>query len=911
MGDIMKNVLTFILLALVYSQAFAGYTGPNPNFNSVGIDTTLRADELGSAPTTPAANSWKLYFKSSGPYVIDDVGTETGLFDFVPDSRTITTTAPLLIDGGASADLSANRTLSIPVATSLVDGYLDNADWTTFNGKQDALVNSAGLASAINDETGTGVAVFSASPALTGNPTAPTQAPNDNSTKIATTAYVDAAVVGGTIAESYAYQGGIFPYFKNDETVLGLNEWFYDTQGAVATGLGQSSDGTYVAMFGGSSSLYIRVLKLVSGVYRTISVPSTQPTGAARSAEFSPNGDFLAVAHSTSPYITIYERSGDTFTKLSDPATLPTGTGASVAWDSTSTYLAIAHATSPFVTVYERSGSTFTKLSDPATLPTGTGGGVSWGTFSGTDYLAVAHNTSPFVSIYSRSGSTLTKISNPATLPTGNAGTHGAVAYSSDGAWLTVAHETSPFLTVYEISAGPTYTKISNPASLPGNTCTSANWKDDTTYLTLTCGADDTSITYYRSGSTLTKLTDPTTLFSSSSITSMDGTSVFSKRDQNYIITTAQYLPPQLYSYTSSAMSNYNHSSDFSEYASYTPAGSVNDIQASLDGKIVAVAHNTSPFMSVYSSSGGVLEKLTDPATTPTGNGQSISIHPSGKFVAVAHTTSPFVSIYSLYGRTLTKITNPVTLPTGTGSAVSFSNSGGFLAVGHATSRFITVYQKSGSTFTKIADPGTLPSSTVNSLAWTYDDQYLVVQTSTSPYVIVYQRSGTTLTKLTDPVVLPSNDSVANTHIAVSPDSNKFIFQTSLAGSGAKLIVYSISGSTVTAEYSANQNNIFFNSGVNAVSYWGNNDIVGMCYNNNLTVNPTLVSYFKYNGASGFTPFKTSIIPTEVDCREESFFSLDGGTIYADNTTDFYVIENLNKPTGTPEIVRTYGRGMK
>jgi hypothetical protein len=35
-----------------------------------------------------------------------------------------------------------------------------------------------------------------ASPALTGNPTAPTQTPGDNSTKIATTAYVDAAATG-------------------------------------------------------------------------------------------------------------------------------------------------------------------------------------------------------------------------------------------------------------------------------------------------------------------------------------------------------------------------------------------------------------------------------------------------------------------------------------------------------------------------------------------------------------------------------------------------------------------------------------------------------------------------------------------------------------------------------------------
>ncbi len=49
-----------------------------------------------------------------------------------PNSRSISTTAPL--SGGG--DLSADRTLSIPAATSSADGYLSSADWTTFNNKQ-------------------------------------------------------------------------------------------------------------------------------------------------------------------------------------------------------------------------------------------------------------------------------------------------------------------------------------------------------------------------------------------------------------------------------------------------------------------------------------------------------------------------------------------------------------------------------------------------------------------------------------------------------------------------------------------------------------------------------------------------------------------------------------------------------
>jgi hypothetical protein len=56
----------------------------------------------------------------------------------VPTSRTISTTAPLA--GGG--DLSANRTLSIPQANGSTDGFLDSADWTTFNNKVGGPVSS-------------------------------------------------------------------------------------------------------------------------------------------------------------------------------------------------------------------------------------------------------------------------------------------------------------------------------------------------------------------------------------------------------------------------------------------------------------------------------------------------------------------------------------------------------------------------------------------------------------------------------------------------------------------------------------------------------------------------------------------------------------------------------------------------
>lgn len=82
--------------------------------------------------------------------------TETGTFAVpagtgVPTSRTISTAAPL--SGGG--DLSANRTLSIPQATSLIDGFLAAADWVVFNAKQAAISFGTGVLTALGINVGT------------------------------------------------------------------------------------------------------------------------------------------------------------------------------------------------------------------------------------------------------------------------------------------------------------------------------------------------------------------------------------------------------------------------------------------------------------------------------------------------------------------------------------------------------------------------------------------------------------------------------------------------------------------------------------------------------------------------------------------------------------------------------------
>lgn len=63
-------------------------------------------------------------------------------------------------------------------------------------------ITSSELYTKLTDKTGTGLSVFSDSPAFSGTPTAPTPSAGDNTTKLATTAFVKAAVDG----LSYSYE---------------------------------------------------------------------------------------------------------------------------------------------------------------------------------------------------------------------------------------------------------------------------------------------------------------------------------------------------------------------------------------------------------------------------------------------------------------------------------------------------------------------------------------------------------------------------------------------------------------------------------------------------------------------------------------------------------------------------------
>lgn len=321
-----------------------------------------------------------------------------------------------------------------------------------------------------------------------------------------------------------------------------------------------------------------------------------------------------------------------------------------------SKFLAVSSQDTPFITIYSRTGDVFTKLANPASLPGGNSQSscqfnalVGGGVVSST-VLATTQGSSPYINTYDISGNTFTKNANPLTLPPAEA--H-QVAFAPNG-MLAVAHDGSPFMTVYTADA---VNKLTNPSALPSGGGEGIAWNGNSRVAVGGGGANPR-------------------------------VSVYSVSGQAPASTLARVAELNV------------GSGGFGFGLAYTG-----------DGAFLAVAHDNSPFVSVFSISGDTYTKVADPATLPASNGNGVAWNPDGTSLAVAHTTSPFVTIYNRSGSTLTKIANPADLPTGTGQMVSWSADGTSLAVSHNTSPFVTIYNRTGDTFTKVADPATLPPS--------------------------------------------------------------------------------------------------------------------------------------------------------------------------------------------------------
>jgi hypothetical protein len=110
-------------------QRASGATG---TVTSVAVTESGDSLNVTGSPITTSGTINIGFNGNSGQY-INGAGNLTTFPSLAGFVTSVTATAPLVSSGGTTPDLS------IPAASASVDGYLDNADWTTFNNKQNAI----------------------------------------------------------------------------------------------------------------------------------------------------------------------------------------------------------------------------------------------------------------------------------------------------------------------------------------------------------------------------------------------------------------------------------------------------------------------------------------------------------------------------------------------------------------------------------------------------------------------------------------------------------------------------------------------------------------------------------------------------------------------------------------------------
>lgn len=211
------------------------------------------------------------------------------------------------------------------------------------------------------------------------------------------------------------------------------------------------------------------------------------------------------------------------------------------------------------------------------------------------------------------------------------------------------------------------------------------------------------------------------------------------------------------------------------------PPNSANSVAFSPDNSYLVVSHRDSPYITIYKRNGDNFTKLPNPANLPAGTSYGVAFSPDGNLLAATHTWSPYVTIYKRNDDTFTKLPNPDILPAGNGYGATFSPDGNYLVVAHFDSPYVTIYKCIDGTFMKLPNPDVLPTDYVNDVTFSPDGNYLVMAHFDHPYITIYKRDGDTFTKLRDPDILPARTgrgaafSSDGKYLAIAHDSSPYI----------------------------------------------------------------------------------------------------------------------------------------
>lgn len=373
------------------------------------------------------------------------VNTNTGSWG------TATQVSQFTVNGKGLITAAANVTIT-PAVGSITGLGTGIATWL-------ATPSSANLLSAQTDKTGTGLLVFGTSPtiSLASTSTAITQTPGDNSTKLASTAYVDAAVQGTDAKDACKYATtGALPsvIYANGSSGVGA------TLTGVAFGA-ISLDGS-TPIVGDRLLVKNQVSTFQNGIY-TVTIVGTVGTVfvVTRATDFDQQadidlGDSTFITSGSTLANTTWVQNGTqspvmgtdpiTFSQISGPGAITSGngitvTGLSIAIDTSvtvdkTTSQALTNKTYNGVTL---SGSGSLANSGTSSLTSFTGSGTTSGTNTGDQTITLTGAVTG-----SGTGSFATTIATPGTLTvstsnsTATAHTHAITSSSAPGASASI-----------------------------------------------------------------------------------------------------------------------------------------------------------------------------------------------------------------------------------------------------------------------------------------------------------------------------------------------------------------------------------------------------------------------------------------------------------------------------------------
>ncbi|AGH31831.1 hypothetical protein SLPG_00037 [Salicola phage CGphi29] len=299
-----------------------------------------------------------------------------------------------------------------------------------------------------------------------------------------------------------------------------------------------------------------------------------------------------------------------------------------------------------------------------------------------------------------------------------------SVDFDPGDQFMVVLQQNAPYRQIFETTSG-SFGSVTSPTPNGSEPDASFAVDDvDGTFLAVVEGSGNVLLLEYNGSDFV--LADSSNTMSSPSRVTFDATATY--------IAVADLDPDYLGIYKRSG-------STISKLAnpSTLPGNSANDVAFSSDATYLVVAEGFPRHITIYKRSGDTFTKLSAPAQPPDSTQQACAFSPDDELLVTGGGGSETLIVYERSGDTFTKISAVTDYPS-LATSLAWRSDGKYLVVGSAQSPHLAIYERDEiNNLTKIPDPETVPSGAVNAVALGNSDDLLAVAHDGGDGLIVYE----------------------------------------------------------------------------------------------------------------------------------------------------------------------------